>query len=150
MGDSEIPHEHPSPHRTRIGAAALLFALAIGPAAWAFQQMLSYGVTSHVCFPSDAPVAPPPVAWSGLWLQLMAAGMALLILPLGGAWSAWGAWQAPRDEKGGASGALLDIGEGRSRFLAACGLLTGSLFSLAIICDLAVALALRSCQSLAS
>jgi hypothetical protein len=42
------------------------------------------------------------------------------------------------------------MGEGRSRFLALCGLLAGSLFCLAIVFDLAVALSLRSCGTPAS
>ena len=142
MSDAATPHEHPSPHRTRISAAALLFTLAIGPAAWVLQQTLSYGVTSHVCFPFDAPVAPTASTWSWLWPAILAASVAFLLLALGGVWIALGAWRATRDEKGGV---LLDVGEGRSRFLAVCGLLAGSLFCLAIVFDMAVAVSLPSC-----
>jgi hypothetical protein len=150
MRDAATTHEHPSPHRTRVSAAALLFALAIGPATWALQQTLSYGLTSHVCFPSDAPVAPTPSAWSALWPAILASTIAFLLLAFSGLWIALGAWRATREEKGGSHSALLEMGEGRSRFLALCGLLAGSLFCLAIVFDLAVALSLRSCGTPAS
>jgi hypothetical protein len=112
--------------------------------------MLSYGVTSYVCFPFDEPVAPTPSAWSGLWPALLASSAAFLLLALSGVWIALRAWRATRDEKGGSRSALLQIGEGRSRFLALCGLLAGGLFCLAIVFDLAVALSLRSCGTPAS
>lgn len=123
----------------------LLAALAVGPAAWVVQQLLGYGVSSHACFPSDAPIGPVAPGWAGGRAAIAAVELVLLLATVIGVWIAYRAWRATREEKGGAGKALLEIGEGRSRFLASCGVLTGALFSVAILADLAVTLSLASC-----
>lgn len=148
MSDPARGHEHPSPHRARIGAAALLFGLAIGPAAWALQQMLGYGLSSHTCYPSDAPTGATPVGWSAALTSITVSGLVFLLLAIAGIAIALHAWRATREEKGGARNALPEVGEGRSRFLALSGVLAGSLFCFAILFDLAVSLTLRTCGTL--
>ena len=150
MSDSGGSREHPSPHRARISTAVLLVALAVGPAAWALQQMLGYGVSSHACFPSDAPIAPAPAAWAADLPVIGMAGLAFFLIAFGGVAIAARAWRATREEKEGDRHVLLDVGEGRSRFLALCGVMAGCLFCLAILSDLAVTLGLRTCGSLLS
>ena len=141
-------HEHPSPHRERVGAAGLLIALWIGPAAWASQLMIDYGLASYSCFPSDAPRATAPTsAWYPERLVLVGVNILCLMLAVAGVGVAYRSWRAIRDEKPGAHQRLLDAGEGRSRFLAACGVFAGLVFSLAILFHLAAIAGVPACWS---
>ena len=144
--DTGEPHEHPSPHRERVSVVGLLFALAIGPAAWAAQLMVSYGLSSYACFPFDRPhLHAPPPGWSGERATLVAISLVALLFALGGLWWAYRSWRAVQGEKAGTHHTLFDVGEGRSRFLAACGMLATSSFALAILFGLAAAAAVPSC-----
>jgi hypothetical protein len=149
MSNTGTLHERPSLHRTRVSTATLFLGLALGPAAWALQLMLGYGLSSQACFPSDMPIA-VPAGWRHEWLIIAGTGLAFLLIALGGVGLALHAWSATRDEKEGTHHALLEVGEGRARFLALCGVLAGSLFCLAILFDLAVTFSLHSCGILGS
>jgi hypothetical protein len=144
--EPHVPQEHPSPHRGRVSLVALLLGLGIGPAAWAAQLMLGYGLSSYACFPGDQPFehAPPP-GWSGERPGLLAVNLACLVVALAGCWISWASWRSTRQEKGGGSEALLRRGEGRSRFLALCGLLASAGFAVAILFDTAAILGVPAC-----
>jgi len=142
------PHHHPSPHRDRVSDAALLLALALGPASWAATLMLGYAAASHACYPADTPVATLPPGWNDLRGALVALDIACLGAALLGVGIAHRAWRATRAEKAGSPHALLDVGEGRSRFLALCGVLAGLGFALAIIFNIAVAAGVPACLGL--
>ncbi|MGH7634970.1 MAG: hypothetical protein ACRENC_14640, partial [Gemmatimonadaceae bacterium] len=45
----------------------------------------------------------------------------------------WHSWRLTKGEHRGGHGALLDAGEGRTRFMAYAGMLSSGLFALAII-----------------
>lgn len=143
---ADVSHEHPSPHRGRVSVTALLVALAAGPAAWVAQLMLGYGLSSYACFPGDQPweQAPPP-GWGGERPALIAINLVCLALALAGFWIALGAWRRVRGEKEGGVTHLLTRGEGRSRFLALCGMLDCAVFAIAILFDTAGILGVPSC-----
>ena len=91
------------------------------PARWAIQLNVNYALVSHACFPAVAPrVLPLPAgtASGGVMLVINVVALVIALAALGVSWWAW------RVDTGRASrrlGALLEVGEGRSRFLAACG-----------------------------
>lgn len=148
MSDIDPPHEHPSPHRGRVSTTALLLALWLGPAAWIGQLMLTYSVASHACFPFDIPVSHAPAQdWLRERLALGAVNLVCLLIALAGVAVAYRGWRLTRWEKAGAPRVLLDVGEGRSRFLAECGVLSGLVFSAAILFHLAAIAAVRPCWS---
>jgi hypothetical protein len=119
MPDNEIGH--PSPRRGSVGLLLLGVAVFGAPAGWLTQMLLSYGLASHACYPEWNPLGTP--IWP--WLHTVLAVVALLGLmtAIVSGFIARRAWHATRSEHGGASQHLLDVGEGRSRFLAMCGLM---------------------------
>lgn len=141
-----VPQEHPSPHRGRVTVTALLFGLGAGPAAWVVQLLLDYGLSSYACFPADQALEHAPASgWAAERPVLLAINLACLVLALAGLRVAQASWRGARLEKDGGHQVLLATGEGRSRFLALCGILTAIGFSLAILFDTAAIAAVPSC-----
>jgi hypothetical protein len=125
------------PHHGRIGPARLIAALAAGPTAWALQLIAGYGLSSLTCFPHDRPITQsPPPGWSGEPVLLLAINIACLLLALAGAGLSYAGWRG-------------SVGQGRSRFLAACGVMSGLGFALAILFDTAPILGVPACWSIA-
>lgn len=120
-----------------IRARLLIAALAAGPAAWALQLIAGYGLSSLACFPHDRPITQsPPPGWSGEPALLMAINIACLLLALAGASLSYAGWRGA-------------AGQGRSRFLAVCGVMSGLGFALAILFDTASILGVPACWSIA-
>lgn len=141
--------EHPSPPRVRVSLWALLGALAAGPGAWSAQLVVSYAVSSHACFPHRTPwlVSPPP-GWASETRGLTALNLACLAIALAGAAVSWRNWRrAPTQRPGDAHG--LAAIAGRTRFIAACGILAGLGFSLAILFDTLEPVLIASCWRIA-
>ena len=131
------PHEHPAPQRDVTRIEWLIGALMAGPAGWILQLVAGYAVASHACRPGDAPRSVAPSGgWSGEHIGLLILNLASLTLTLAGGAVALGEWRRARRMEPG-EGAALDVGEGRTRFLAACGILVAGAFGLAILFDTA-------------
>lgn len=146
MPPPSAPASHPSPHRRHVSTLAQLFGLAAGPAAWIAQLAAGYGLSSYACYPSDAPLqSPPPDAEHGL---LLAINLACLALAAAGLAVSWIGWRRTRTEKPGRAEEMLEVGEGRARFLAICGLLASAAFAVAILFDTPSAVALRLCWNI--
>jgi len=137
--DRATPHTpaHPAPERARVGLGALWFGLAGGPVAWSIQTLVSLPVASHACFPRLTPLSAPVfggVRGVVFLLGVMAFGVSALAAGV-----AWRTWSRTRQEEQGASGAgarhtesvaLLETGEGRTRFMALAGVMTSMTFLL--------------------
>ena len=143
--------EHPAPHRGRVSPWVLLVALAAGPFGWIVQLVVSYGVAGHACYPGDGPrLAPPAGGWGAEHARLVALNLICLAIALAGAAFSWRSWRKVRGEKIGGAQSLLETGEGRTRFLATCGMLAGLAFALAIAFNTAEPLVIASCWRIAS
>ena len=127
---------HPAPERHQVSLVLLFSGLIAGPAAWSLHLMANYALASERCFPPTA--AEPP------WLRpvLMAIGIAAVAGAAAGALICHRLWQAVRHERSqrepkfeSHAHELVEIGEGRTRFLAIWGVLIGLGFFLAIIFD---------------
>jgi hypothetical protein len=122
---------HPSPQRNRVRTWSLATALIAPPLAWSTQLIASFALAAHACYPRSAPIAAP--FWPGLNGVLWTISIAAMAIGWASAALAWHNWRATRDEKPGAGHALVDAGEGRTRFLAMCGLIVGCCFALALL-----------------
>jgi hypothetical protein len=142
---STAPTAHPSPHRHRVGLAALAFGLCGGPFAWAVQFNVNYALASHACFPAIAPRGAPLPGWAGVSTVMLAINVVALVIALLALVVAWRAWQATREEHRGGSRHLLEAGEGRSRFLAACGAMAAAGFFVAMIFNTAALIWVPQC-----
>jgi hypothetical protein len=129
----------------------LLLALAIGPAAWIVQLTGDFALASDVCRPNDAPRSLPPAGgWGAEHVALIGLNLVCLVLCLAGAGVAWRYWQRSHGEKRGDTPALVEVGEGRTRFMAACGMITATGFALATAFGTALPLFVPPCWSFVS
>jgi len=141
--------EHPSTYRHQVNVWWLLAALAAGPAAWILQLVIGYGVASHLCFPRETPyLSGLPARWAPEPAWLIAVNLACLCLAMGGASASYRNWRRTRPAKGGSAETVLEPGEGRTRFVATCGILAGAGFALAILFDTAEPLVIAACWRL--
>lgn len=134
MPPTAPPNSHPSEGRDQVGLATLLYGLIAAPAAWLAAEVFSAAVAQRACFPGYAPLAAPAFDGSKL-IDLVAMLIALLVCASGIGAALW-AWRRTRGEHRGGGGPLLDVGEGRSRFMALTGLMTSFGFLLAVLFSL--------------
>jgi hypothetical protein len=127
----------------------LLAGLAAGPAAWILQLVIDYGLASHSCFPRETPqVAGLLSSWAGESEWLVAVNLVCLCLAAGGAFVSWRNRRRTRPTKRGGAETALEASEGRTRFVATCGILAGAGFALAILFDTAEPLVIAACWRL--
>jgi hypothetical protein len=122
---------HPAPAARGVTLAALWFGLFGAPAAWSLQLLVSYALVAHGCYPRSVPLTAPLVG--GVRTIALVASLAALAVGLAAGATAWRSWRASCHEHRGDHSALLEIGEGRTRFMALAGMLVAAVFLLAIV-----------------
>ena len=122
---------HPAPHRSRVGLAALLFGIAAAPLAWNAQVLFSSALSGFACYPHDAPLAAP--LWNGSKPLLVVVSLSGIAIAISAGLVAWRSWRLTSKERSGSFHHLLDLGEGRTRFMATVGMLTSALFLIALV-----------------
>ena len=142
---------HPSPHRDPRAVPLLLGALAAGPAGWVLQLEVGYGLSSFACFPHNVALTQtPPPGWAHEPALLLALNLFGLALCAGGLAVALLYWRRTSAKKLTATHDRPDVAEARTRFLAACGVLTSLGFALATLFDTVSILATPTCWSIPS
>ena len=134
--------QHPAPHRSRVGFPAAIFGLIAGPLAWSGHLLASYALASHHCYPGAVPRQDMP-GGAGLWGALLAIDAVALAIALLGTLTAFRGWSASRAE---ASHHPLEVGEGRTRFLAICGMIASMGFLAAIAIDVVALFMVPLCR----
>jgi hypothetical protein len=116
---------HPAPRRHTVGLGALWFGLLGAPAAWSVQELASYAVVAHACFPSWQPYALPTIP--GTWTIAVVVSLLMIAVALAGVVTAWRSWgrTEPRTVRSGFHQA--EVGEGRTQFMAFSGLLVSGM-----------------------
>lgn len=128
---------HPAPHRARASAWQLVVALCLAPSAFAIQVMAAYVIASRSCSAGSSPQLP----------LLLVHGAAVLAAVAGFAVSLR-LWRDTRDEKPGELSEAIDGGDGRTRFLALCGLYASSVFLIAALVDASALAFFGACPGL--
>ena len=131
------PPEHERPRRA--WSWLLAFALAIGPVAWLAHLAISYAIAAYGCYPHRTPLASP--LWTHMRADLTEIVVIALMLAAVGIALAYSAWQSAWKQPAAPPLKLPESGEGRTRFLATCAIVGGTLFVIALIFD-AIALAM--------
>jgi hypothetical protein len=120
--------------------AALAFGFFGGPAAWTLQTLINLPLASHACFPRLEPVSIP--VFGNVRGVAFTVGLFAVLICVAATWVAWRAWSRTRSEHQGSTGAgtsharsaaLLETGEGRTRFIAASGLMLSTTFLLVTV-----------------
>ena len=141
---TSLPSQHPSPHRRRIGLTSLLFCLAAPPMAWTSHLTANFAFADKVCFPGDTALVGSGVPDRSPIIVYGPSAAALLICLIA-AGIAYENWRRTREEKGGAYDALMEVGEGRTRFMALCGVFTAAGFGVATVFDSLSLFMARTC-----
>jgi hypothetical protein len=117
---------HPAPKRRAKRLRESFFALFGGPIAWFVQLNLGYGLASQPCFrDGERTLAPrwfPDWTWAAMIaLMILACAIALLA-----ALVSWRAYARTEEEAAGDHRHVLEVGSGRTRFLALWGVVLGA------------------------
>lgn len=136
------PTGHPAPARHAVSAPILLFGLLGAPAVAALETLIGMGAVGHACFPADHPLeaplyAPQPIVWAAHLIALAVAVLSVL--------ASFRAWGRTRHEHEGGREAMLEIGEGRTRFLAMTAVLTSLGFLILIVFNTVGLVVLHPC-----
>jgi hypothetical protein len=136
---------HPAPERHRVAPFTLWFGLVGAPAAWSVQTLVNLPISAHACFPRIFPLeAPATGALRGI---LFVVSIAAIIVSVAALRTAVRGWERTREEHQSGTGkggqhdretALAETGEGRTRFMAAAGVLASATFLLVSIAQTAV------------
>ena len=129
---SSAAPSHPGPARRQVSAFALWFGLLAAPLAWAADELLLYYIASRLCASQAAnDTAEMLGRATSPWFTVVS--VAALLIALAGVWVAYDSWNKSAREKQGSEHHLLEVGEGRTRFLAMCGLLTSVSFAVGFL-----------------
>jgi hypothetical protein len=124
---------HPAPQRHHVSLIWLLVAILAPPVAWSAHLIINYIAATRACYPDGAPQSAPSIHW--LWLLLIIIDVVSLTISAVAAAVAYRSWQTSAEEMAEHAPPLAETGEGRTRFLAIWGLLTGAGFFVAVIFD---------------
>jgi hypothetical protein len=125
--------DHPAPQRGRTDQTVLWLTVIAAPLAWAARLLINYSIAGQHCL-GAADIGERALPHGRLTTILLIDLVAALIAAAAG-YAARQRWLETQSEKGGGAHRLVHSGEGRTRFLAMCGMLTSALFGLAIIID---------------
>ncbi|HTL15388.1 MAG TPA: hypothetical protein VL251_09880 [Thermomonas sp.] len=115
----------------------MLVALFLAPAAFAVQLLAAYVIASRTCSQGGSPQV----------LLLLIHAAAALAAGIGFGF-ALASWRRTRNEKPGDAGEAIDRGDGRTRFLALCGLYGSVVFLIAVLVDASAVVFLGICPGL--
>jgi hypothetical protein len=144
-GGSAPQAGHPAPERGHVALSVLWFGLLAAPLAWSLQLLVNYAFAAHACFPRYVPLAYPIIGQGALTLVLIVVSVVTIAIGVLALYMAIHTWRRTSKETGGGSHWLLDTGEGRTRFMAASGIMTSALFLLSMIVHLVAVLVLGYC-----
>jgi len=139
----DVPH--PSPHRERMPMWMLVVPLFVPPVLWLGRLSFSYAMIAAACTPpseANPPLIPPgATAWAIAGIVNVLSMLAMAAIGV----MALRIWRHGRGEHGHARGALLDIGEGRTSFMAHWGVFVSFGFLVVTLFDSIAMLFLPVC-----
>lgn len=127
--------QHPAPQRAGVHLAALWFGLFGAFVALSIQTLVNYAVANDSCFVGR--IANGTSATAPWWILLSTTVFAI-VLGSGAIGVAFWSWRRVKEESGmeeydSKSDELLEIGEGRTRFMAMAGLVTSAILLATIL-----------------
>jgi hypothetical protein len=121
---------HPTQHRGRVGLGMLFYGLFGAPIFWAGNLMVSYALATHACYPGHEPLARIVDGLGFAWPLILGCYVVTLILCVSGFVVAFRSWWISGSESEGHGHHLIEVGEGRTRYLAIIGMAFSILFFL--------------------
>jgi hypothetical protein len=127
---SSLSH-HPAPRRHEASVPAIVFGLAAGPLAWFVQLCAGYTLASWPCFPLEQHRLVPQDGYAWTWGGIIAISVVAVIICVAAFLVSRRTFNRTRDEGQGGQQHLLEVGSGRTRFLALWGMVLGLGFAVA-------------------
>jgi hypothetical protein len=119
---------HPAQHRDRVGLATLFYGLFAAPIAWAGNLMVTYGLAGHACYPGFGPLDQPVDGFGFVWPLVLGCYLLTLLICASGFVIAYRSWRVTGSESEGHWHHLVEVGEGRTRYLSLIGMAFSMLF----------------------
>ena len=144
---------HPAPARAHVALPALWFGLFGGPVAWSIQTLVNLPIASHGCFPRLSPLESPITAVRGIAFFVSLLALAVCVAAATVAFRSWSRLRREHQEGAGRgrehppAAALAETGEGRTRFMALCGILTSLTFLVVSLVHTAAVFLVSPCWS---
>lgn len=141
---SALSH-HPAPKAERLSTPGALFLLFAGPLAWLLQLSAGFMLISWPCYPSDQRLASPIRGYG--WTGTAAIAVLVLCTLVAAASGLAGLrkYREVQDEHGSGHEALLNVGHGRTRFIALWGAILGFSFAVAALVTLVAFILVPRC-----
>lgn len=136
---------HPAPHRDQVSAVESAFGLLGAPCAWFVDTCIGYAMANWPCFPNEQRRAwvEPDYAWTTTAILMVS--MAAMIVSLAAYVVSRRIYTRVQDESHGDHQHLLDVGSGRTRFLALWGMVLSAAFAAGIAINLIAFFVLPRC-----
>jgi amino acid transporter len=115
--------QHPAPLRHQLSIGEALFGVFGGPLAWFVQLCAGYALATQPCRSQSS--------YAGSFPVMVALLIAAVLVALAAFGVSWRTYARTRDETGGDHRHLMEVGAGRTRFLALWGMLLGAGFAVA-------------------
>jgi hypothetical protein len=122
---------HPAPHRDKVSGIESLFGLLGGPLAWFVQLCAGYIMASWPCFPLEQHRIVPQSGYTWTGEAIVVVSIAAIVVALAAFVVSRRTFNRTRDESRGGHQGLLEVGSGRTRFLALWGMVLGAGFAIA-------------------
>ncbi len=139
------PISHPAPTRHRVSGWALAFALFGGPFVWSEHMLVNSAVASIACKGADPLFGALTVDTA--WVLLIISSAVALIVSGAAGYVAYSAWAATSGDDEESHYSVVEVGEGRTRFLAMVGMVFSGGFFAASIFDVIALLMVPLCGS---
>ena len=117
---------HPAPKRHAVRLHESFFALFGGPIAWFVQLNVGFALASQPCFRNGERTVMPQWMPDWTWEAMIALMILACAVALLAALVSWRAWARTGDEAAGDHRHVLEVGSGRTRFLALWGVVLGT------------------------
>jgi hypothetical protein len=121
---SQSTAQHPAPKAGAMRLTESFFVVFAGPIMWFLQLTVGFALVTEPCFNAGEPSAVP-----GLVDRTHSAALTLIVVAwvvsLAAAWVARRAYQRTEDEGHGDHRHVMEVGTGRTRFLALWGVILG-------------------------
>jgi phosphotransferase system glucose/maltose/N-acetylglucosamine-specific IIC component len=122
---------HPAPDAQRVSHGERVFCLVGGPLAWLLQLGCGYALASEPCFRGGERVVAVPMALHWTWPAMVVFTIAAFAVSLGAYFVSRRTFMRTRHETQSDTRHLLEVGAGRTRFLALWGMVLGAGFAVA-------------------
>jgi hypothetical protein len=143
MSDARHAGSHPAPKRDALRPHEGFFALFGGPVAWFIQLNAGFALASQPCFIDGARALElPRDSTRPAMLTLIAAACAIALIAM---YVSWRAYKRTEDESPGDHRHLLEVGTGRTRFLALWGVYLSAGSALVTLMTAVAFFVLRRC-----